>query len=1033
HPLEGPHLHADPMDGVLAGMAANDFYHRAGSDRRVAAIPTAIGKNGLAPAELARTAGGRLEYFGEGATGLAAIGRRLLGADETQPVQDVDEPTRLANAERGMIVVKTAVGDSAPTPVEAYFVANQGGELVLFDYGGRFIGEFDPDRTSLPDKVAPDAHVYGIEFDADGTPVMPIDTRAATGAPDMADRTRMLRTVCVDDDTFRIDSGGAAQRALLEDPRLQSAVEDSLRLPDGSYRVFADPSTHPYGQLINGHGPSSHPGRTRNCLDCALAGLSSFQGVPEVAIPVPFEVGPDGELGSIELRTRAGTLTRSTRGLAWLGGRFERTMLDAPLDLAGNRQSAADAYGRLGERLLASGPGSAALVSVDWMQLDYYGKPALQDGQVVPCATNKGHAFLVVYPRGATGPVWWDPQVCGTWTKLPYQYVNNTFTMQYLFVPAPGSEPDLRPRGLPMYRNTYGTADAGVSAHLAHNDVLQLRMWPNAQTPSRAAMFDEVMAEFGAEANSVYFRLHSTIDPDELAAFTAAASESSHDHAAWQTEYGRLAAERGFTSLVRSHVIGLGSPDAVVDLEFSRAADPHARTAGSRVHTEGTDVGESPLQSAHGPPIRGPRRYTNDYGAGVAGVDAWLDDDGGLHLRMESTDDTPSDWGMLDDVMAALGGHVTSIHARLRSDNNADRITGFMSATTDQAIMDAAAVSRIGTLAQQRGFTDVEIVRVDTFDNGKVSTAEVRFVIPEQIDRYVESWTDAETGSLSYADKYGQLGYGIDAMVSPDGVLALAVRAGSQTPPGRSMFHDLMTAVGHKVTAINGSWTTGGFGVFTDNLDTFNAALQDLWLSPREAALHTFTGKLATEFGYTHVTFMLGPGTGEDAQIVPVFTKPGHEAAAYTEGHSRAAELVAGYHRNEQPELADAQYVARSLRFMVAQDIHYLRDRLPPIPSQRPSDSVLAEEVEVYAASLAHVRALRLAAADVHRLHRIMEHPSDAAEIEERIHAVEVALDELSRTPDVWATLRAVQERLAVVADSLRTLLPRSLRSVASP
>src|SRR5205814_4021672 len=48
-----------------------------------------------------------------------------------------------------------------------------------------------------------------------------------------------------------------------------------------------------------------------------------------------------------------------------------------------------------------------------------HGQP-IQDG---------GHAFLVVYPRGAEGPVWWDPQHAQTWNEPPSHYVARTLAV----------------------------------------------------------------------------------------------------------------------------------------------------------------------------------------------------------------------------------------------------------------------------------------------------------------------------------------------------------------------------------------------------------------------------------------------------------------------------------------------------------------------------------------------------------------------------------------------------------------------------
>ncbi|MFQ6395307.1 GNAT family N-acetyltransferase [Nocardia sp. KC 131] len=172
NPLEGAHDPGDAACGLLAGQAANDYYHGIRGGDRVFDMPAlTLDADGLPWAVLSWRAGGHPEFFGHGAAGHEAIAARLLGAADGKSHRYVSESTRLKNSGRGMLLIDTQQADSSPTPAHSYFVVNHDGELLLFDYGGRFIGEFDPE---MPPPGSWFTH--GIELDASGNPVRPIVT-----------------------------------------------------------------------------------------------------------------------------------------------------------------------------------------------------------------------------------------------------------------------------------------------------------------------------------------------------------------------------------------------------------------------------------------------------------------------------------------------------------------------------------------------------------------------------------------------------------------------------------------------------------------------------------------------------------------------------------------------------------------------------------------------------------------------------------------------------------------------------------------
>ncbi|MFF2085334.1 toxin glutamine deamidase domain-containing protein [Nocardia sp. NPDC058176] len=205
----------------------------------------------------------------------------------------------------------------------------------------------------------------------------------------------------------------------LEHPSHQARVEDALRR-DNRFTVGADPRTHPYGQLVN-DGGRTVPGRSNNCLDCSLSALSSFFGVPRVSAP-RF----DDRLSNGARDNQSGEVGGPARAQEWLGANFQ-SYTGMPVS---------DQYQALHDYVAALGPGSAALVGTDWHARDANGNKLFHpDGTPV---LQGGHATVVVFPPGAPGPVWWDPQSGETSLTPPSSLTENAAIMQCIPIDANG-------------------------------------------------------------------------------------------------------------------------------------------------------------------------------------------------------------------------------------------------------------------------------------------------------------------------------------------------------------------------------------------------------------------------------------------------------------------------------------------------------------------------------------------------------------------------------------------------------------------
>jgi hypothetical protein len=234
---------------------------------------------------------------------------------------------------------------------------------------------------------------------------------------------------------------GPGLLAPIENPQAQQTLEDALRDEDGNFLRYADPRTHPaggtpYGTLINPGGPAVL-GRGNNCPDCAMSALASFFGRPEVAAPRYPDI-VDGVVDTMIQEPKA--LQRVFHML--------RTYPDSYRD---GRRSIPEQFAALHDWMTHLGEGSAALVNNEWHRTDpATGAPLFANGRP---ETSYAHATVIVYPKGAAGPVWWDPQTGAMSDGPPPHMVRNTAKLDFIPIPpgrsmvadTPAAPPPARP------------------------------------------------------------------------------------------------------------------------------------------------------------------------------------------------------------------------------------------------------------------------------------------------------------------------------------------------------------------------------------------------------------------------------------------------------------------------------------------------------------------------------------------------------------------------------------------------------------
>lgn len=172
--------------------------------------------------------------------------------------------------------------------------------------------------------------------------------------------------------------------------------------------------------------------------------------------------------------------------------------------------------------------------------------------------------------------------------------------------------------------------------------------------------------------------------------------------------------------------------------------------------------------------------------------------------------------------------------------------------------VDAAAKSGIGFVDAYRGLlkaglTDTAIAGITSKSfqklrelcvKGKLPAGRTLLRTPAKANQVNDS------PCTEWINDYGSKTSGVMGSINDEGVLDLIILAKEGvTPTGSEMLDEVMGKIGGNARGMGGTWLGGGD--MADNLDSFNAGIQSLKLSPEEAARLTFTGKMATKYGFT--------------------------------------------------------------------------------------------------------------------------------------------------------------------------------------
>lgn len=241
----------------------------------------------------------------------------------------------------------------------------------------------------------------------------------------------------------------------VEHAAYQHAVEDALR-QGNRFMVGADPRTNPYGKLIN-DGGHLQPGRGNNCLVQSLAALSSFHGDPQVGPPRWPDLTPTGDIDE-----DSGEQDGLQRAQDFLGGKWQ--------NYATPGKSIAEQFAALHDWIQHMGPGSSALVHNIWQAVDPQTGQPLFNADGTPMASGSSHATAIVFPHGAKGPVWWDPQMRTMSDTPPIGMISRSSGLEFM-VNQPASGAPNAPGNKQGTSPTAPTGDIPVEGELGDTSV----------------------------------------------------------------------------------------------------------------------------------------------------------------------------------------------------------------------------------------------------------------------------------------------------------------------------------------------------------------------------------------------------------------------------------------------------------------------------------------------------------------------------------------------------------------------------------
>ncbi|MFG2138294.1 toxin glutamine deamidase domain-containing protein [Streptomyces sp. NPDC048650] len=221
----------------------------------------------------------------------------------------------------------------------------------------------------------------------------------------------------------------------------QQALENAVpRNDDGTPQRFPDPSGD-WSQIQN-DGGTDVPGRSNNCADCSRSFLETWYGNPQVSAPRTPDLNPDGSPDRWSPETNA-----NENIIDWTG---------APHSYAG---TSPDGHAAIAQDLLNAGPGSSAIVQVNW-------------------AGGGGHAFNAVNHNGKV--VWVDTQS----GEVSDQPINTDGATDVFYIPMDADRNPL-----------YPAPDADSDSHTSNDDS------DTADNDSHASDNDSSTADDGSHAS----------------------------------------------------------------------------------------------------------------------------------------------------------------------------------------------------------------------------------------------------------------------------------------------------------------------------------------------------------------------------------------------------------------------------------------------------------------------------------------------------------------------------------------------------
>ncbi|MFI8233115.1 toxin glutamine deamidase domain-containing protein [Streptomyces sp. NPDC085900] len=330
------------------------------------------------------------------------------------------------------------------------------------------------------------------------------------------------------------------------DPSDQQALADAVpRNEDGTPQRYPDPFDGNWSQLQNDGGVNV-PGRSNNCADCSRSFLETWYGNPQVSAPRTLDTDANGKPDLWSPEDNA-----NDNQIRWTGAAHTYAGPGGDPNTANN----------IANTLQQAGPGSAAIVQVDW-------------------PGGGGHAFNVVNHNGKI--VWIDTQ-SGQVSTQPL-HIDQATHVWHIPLDANRNPIDTsQPHSQGTGQSGQGTDGSQQGADTSHEDADSSPNESSTSDDTTDGSKDESKTSDGSDASDEAADTNQDGDDNQQTTDSAAEDQDAHD------------SEEGAES---------PQQDLTTDADNGDASHDDGKAP--------SQEGDTPQQGTHGPPEEHPDQHSTE-------------------------------------------------------------------------------------------------------------------------------------------------------------------------------------------------------------------------------------------------------------------------------------------------------------------------------------------------------------------------------------------------------------------------------------